>query len=349
MSDLVTFFEDAAERLFADTCSPAVVEAAEAGTFPAVMWQALEDFSAPSILVAEADGGMGASVAEAAAVLRVAGRHAAPGLLLETMVANRLLTQAGLPAAGGPVTLGFIDGFDAKGSARNGDWRDWPRPALRWLSAATAVVLVVEAEGGLLVSMSGPMVPDDVLADASGEPLGRPGSVHLAGTDIKPLAGGYASALGLASALRAAQMVGAMQWCLTRTVEFTGERKQFGREIAKFQIIQQHLAQIAGEVVASAAIAEAAAQDTGSDAGGLMVAAARSRLGDAIDVVCALTHQVHGAMGFTAEYPLHRRTRRLMAWRDEFRTVGGWRRRLASPFTDVAASDVWPKLTALRG
>jgi acyl-CoA dehydrogenase len=342
MSELASFFEDAAERLFAEHVDASVVDAAGGGRWPADLWGALTEFSAPSILIAEANGGMGAAPFEAAAILRAAGRHAAPGLLLETMVANALLARAGLPIVSGPVALGFVE-------CRGEDWRAAPQPPLRWLTQAAAAVLVIDAEDGLLAVTGPPGDARSGVDDPAGEPLARLGQGQLGTAEVRPLPGGFEAALSLASALRSAQMLGAMQWCLARTVEFTGERKQFGREIGKFQIIQQYMAEVAGEIAAGGAISAAALQRPQTPEGVLTTAAARARLGDATDVVVRLCHQIHGAMGFAAEYPLHHRTRRLMAWRDEFRSVSRWRRRLAEPFSGAAADEVWPKLTALRG
>ena len=51
-------------------------------------------------------------------------------------------------------------------------------------------------------------------------------------------------------------------------------------------------------------------------------------------------------MGFSREYPLNLRTRRLMAWRDDYGSVLDWRRRLAGGFTGLALEEVWPAVTA---
>ena len=117
------------------------------------------------------------------------------------------------------------------------------------------------------------------------------------------------AALRTAAILRAGQMLGAIEWTLARSIDYAGERKQFGREISKFQVIQQMLAELASHMLASAGIAEAAA-DAGSET---LIAAARSRLGDAADAAIGIGHQVHGAMGFSKEYALNHRTRRLIA------------------------------------
>jgi alkylation response protein AidB-like acyl-CoA dehydrogenase len=60
----------------------------------------------------------------------------------------------------------------------------------------------------------------------------------------------------------------------------------------------------------------------------LAVAAAEIRTGEAAGKVAEITHQVHGAIGFTYEYSLHRLSRRLWSWRDEFGTESHWSREL---------------------
>jgi len=100
----------------------------------------------------------------------------------------------------------------------------------------------------------------------------------------------------------------------------------------------QMLAELAGHVLAASGIVEAAAE-SGSTA---LVAAARSRVADSADAAITICHQVHGAMGFSLEYALNARTRRLMAWRNDFGSVLYWRRALAANFIGVSRDEFWP-------
>ena len=70
----------------------------------------------------------------------------------------------------------------------------------------------------------------------------------------------------------------------------------------------------------------------------LHAALAKARTSAAVPRVAAVAHAVHGAMGITAEYPLHLWMRRLHEWRLDFgaagraaATGGGWVRRMAGP------------------
>jgi acyl-CoA dehydrogenase len=158
--------------------------------------------------------------------------------------------------------------------------------------------------------------------------------------------------------LRTAQMAGALDAILDMSVHYAGERIQFGRPIAKFQIIQQELARLAGWVAAAGSASEVAfraADEARPDAGGRIgapgdptfeIAAAKVVVGDAAEQGPRIAHQVHGAIGFTYEHALHFATRRLWAWRAEFGTPERWAARLGAQVLRAGAAALWPSITA---
>jgi acyl-CoA dehydrogenase len=178
-------------------------------------------------------------------------------------------------------------------------------------------------------------------SDAADEPRDMLVSRNLPLTCAEIPGSTYDELFCTAALLRAGQILGAIEWTFRRTVEFAMERKQFGREIGKFQAIQQMLAELADHALASAAITEAAAAE-GSK---VLIAAARSRLGDAADVAIRIGHQVHGAIGFSREYALNFRTRRLMAWRDDYGSIAYWTERVGERFLGLTRDAVWPLVT----
>src|SRR6266404_7857839 len=99
---------DTATRIFQDLCEPTTVNDAEQGVWPKALWGALEESGLPLAWVHEDLGGAGATMADGFAVLRTAGRFAAPVPLAETLMAGWLLTQAGIPVPGGPLTIAPI-------------------------------------------------------------------------------------------------------------------------------------------------------------------------------------------------------------------------------------------------
>lgn len=127
-------------------------------------------------------------------------------------------------------------------------------------------------------------------------------------------AGGGREVLETAEAFGAAatcaEMVGGARRVLDMTVEYACQRHQFGKPIGTFQAVQHHCANIAIDVLTARFIAYEAIWGLSSspaltDDVALTVASAKSWVSDAYQRVCALGHQVHGAVGFTAEHDLH--------------------------------------------
>src|SRR5215467_5086699 len=96
---------DTATRIFRDLCEPATINDAEEGVWPRALWDALEESGLPRAWVSEDLGGAGAAMADGFAVLRVAGRFAAPVPLAETLIAGWLLARAGIAVPEGPLTI----------------------------------------------------------------------------------------------------------------------------------------------------------------------------------------------------------------------------------------------------
>ena len=155
--------------------------------------------------------------------------------------------------------------------------------------------------------------------------------------------------------MRSAQMAGAMGLAVEMAVTHAGDREQFGRPIAKFQAIQQMLAVAAAKTAEARMAAEIAfrAMDRAlNSAEGDMsqaefdIASAKIVCGEAVETVTDITHEVHGAIGFTYEHELHFTTRRLWSWRGEFGPESFWAERLGRAVLQRGAKNLWPDLTA---
>ena len=145
------------------------------------------------------------------------------------------------------------------------------------------------------------------------------GASHAEAYAVLRLAGEHgadAAALGAPEPFATvAQMVGAMTAALAMTVEHVNTRVQFGAPLAKRQAVQQALAVFACEVAAADAAGQALARALDRGAADFETAAAKLRANRAAAVAVATAHQLHGAIGFTAEHPLGRLTARLIDWR----------------------------------
>ena len=153
-----------------------------------------------------------------------------------------------------------------------------------------------------------------------------------------------------AAMMLAAKMAGALQAALDLSVEYTRQRQQFGKPLAGFQAIQQQLAVFAEETAAANAAVAAAfrAADLVGEEGGdawFEIACAKLRANQAARISTGIAHQVHGAMGFTAEYRLQHLTRRLWKWGSEHGNERFWSDRIGARIAARGPENFWADLT----
>jgi acyl-CoA dehydrogenase len=335
---LDTILYDSAMRLFGDLVTPQVLAEAEAGIWPDALWRAVEEAGYPDVL-AEGAAGM----VEAATILRAAGHHAAPIPLPETMLARWLCRGCAVDAPAGALTIGPVEPGDrlefAEGAVSgNAGYIPWGCAAAALLLTAGNTLLVIEQRAAMLT-------PGRNLA---GEPRDHLDTVGPGGRSA-PLPDAIDRSLvqRFGALFRAAQMSGAMEAALTLSIRYANDRVQFGRPIAKFQAIQQQLALLAEQTAAASVAVESAATAVAGarPSAALAIAAAKIRAGEAAGKVAEIAHQVHGALGFTHEHSLHRLTRRLWSWRDEFGSESHWSLALGKEVMAAGADALWPTIT----
>ena len=338
--------------MFEELCGPEVVNAAEDGEWPEALWEALEASALTRAWIPEALGGPGTSLADGFAIARIAGSCAAPVPLAETLLAGWLASDAGLELPEGPLAVAPADasspvrlaGGTLAGSAAHTSFaRACGHLAVVFGSGdAQGVALVERAACVVEPGMSLAGEPRDTVIFDGAIPVSRssPGALDH---------GGRLRRMG--ATLRAEQMAGALEGSLEQSLRYAADRHQFGRPIAKFQAVQHSLAVLAGEVAAATTSADAAASAIArhgleDDRTFLAVATAKIRCGQAAGAGAAIAHQVHGAMGFTREYSLQHRTRRLWAWRDEFDPETVWAIELGRHVAKRSGDALWATVTA---
>jgi len=336
MNELRTILGDVVTRLFTDRVTKELLESAEQGQWPDDLWQAVEENGLTLPLVPESKGGAGGTWGDALVVVRAAGRHAVPLPLAETIVGSWFLSEAGLEAPSGPLTIAPVR---LGGTAAR----------VPWGRAAGHVVIVTGVEGRPMVALTargaGEVTLDQNLAREPRDTLVFDAAPVVAAAP----AGGRvpANAVWLYGALvRSAQMAGGLDYLLRQASQYATERRQFGKPIGSFQAIQQNLAVLAGHTAAAGTAAAHAfrAADRGDPA--FEIAAAKVRVGEAAGIGASITHQAHGAIGFTYEHALHFVTRRLWSWRAEFGGEGDWAVELGRSVAERGADALWPHLTA---
>jgi alkylation response protein AidB-like acyl-CoA dehydrogenase len=263
------------------------------GAVDRAAWKELASMGVFSLTLAEADGGVGLGLAEAAIVFEELGRAAVPGPLVATFLAATLGGDLAEAAAAGDAVVGAV--------AR----------------AEPAVVEHLDALDALLVLSDGAPV---VAGRPGGRRLERPldplTPVHL--VDSLPAGatvGDHADAARLqrdGSLLVAAMQVGLGEAAVALATGYAKERQQFGKPIGSFQAVKHLLAEAHVWVdVARAAVHAAAVELDEAAAGGAPpgstcgVDAARLVASEAAAGATATCVQVHGGMGFTWEVDAH--------------------------------------------
>ena len=112
-----------ATRLFADHIDARLLDDARRDGWSPALWRSVEESQLPLISIAEAAGGAGGSLSDWAAVLRLAGRFAAPIPLAETGIAGWMLADSRLPLPRGPLAFGPVHGETITARQHGGEWR----------------------------------------------------------------------------------------------------------------------------------------------------------------------------------------------------------------------------------
>lgn len=325
-----TLLTDSAGRLFADWRSRAIDLARESGTpmaMPEALWREIDAQGYPLALLREEEGGFGLDPAEGLALVRLAAAEALPLPLGEAMLARLIAARAGLTLPDeGLIALGLAEGK--------------AQITLPYGRAARAVVIAGDRGAAVLE-------PADLVAgrNLAGEPrdlLSLPADLPFA-----PCPFSLTELRAMAAILRALALAGACRAALELTLDHARTRKQFGKPLGAFQVLQHNLAQMASEAAAAAVAAESAARAMAAFLQGsadgraliLQAAAAKVRAGRAAGLIAAQSHQIHAAIGVTREHALQAFTRRLWSWRDEHGSERHWAEVLGKAGLD--APDLW--------
>jgi acyl-CoA dehydrogenase len=298
-------------------------------------------------------GGVGGSFADASDVVAATAYRACPSPLADMVGVTNILAERlriALPTQAGCVLpLAGVVG-DRAGEQARVAWGSW-----------ASHFLVIGVHAG--VSRAALVPAADALVtpgrDVAGLPYDR---VRLRGAPAE-----YAEVDGDAAALlwqlgaltRSVQTAAALERVLELTVEYTGQRRQFGRALAGMPVVRDGLALLAGEAAAARAAARTAVDavttdldtrpgdsvDLSRSAVGA-IAVAKVRAGTAATSGSRIAHQLHGAFGITREYELHRHTTSMWTWRDQYGSERSWADELGARL-GTGTGDLWEQLTGM--
>ncbi len=286
----------------------------------------LAELGVLGVLVPEALGGSGLGLFDAALAAQILGWGAAPVPFLGATMAVVALRSGGTPeqsrewlpriaSGASPFGVAATETYDARDDAG-------VRVAGGRLSGNSLVVLEAGAADFFLVAVGSDSIAI-VPRTASGltveamktvDLTRRIGELKLEGVEPADWIGGpgragkaVTSMLDAGRALLAADTLGSCDRALQLTVEYAGERRQFGRVIGSFQAVKHLCAEMVAQLEPARSLVwyAAYALDELPDEGPKAVALAKSHLSEVGTFVLRTATEVHGGIGFTEECDLN--------------------------------------------
>lgn len=147
--------------------------------------------------------------------------------------------------------------------------------------------------------------------------------------------------------LRTACLAGAIRGAYDLTREYVRTREQFGAPLVKLPAVASGIATVRTKVLeADAALSTAMLGWTSTSAPSdvLPIFAGRVVAARCASDTARLAHQLHGAIGTTEEYRLHRLTTALWAWRDADLPEADWARTLGEMVVRIGEPSTWEAL-----
>jgi acyl-CoA dehydrogenase len=317
-----------------------------------IAWTQVRRSGLDRVGLAEELGGSGGGPADAVAVTV---RTAQAGLSAPTpemlLVAPYLATR--LQASIGQGLVG-VCALDGRARPENGGTRiTGLAPRVPWGTACSQLWVLVPADHSTVVvaalnegEWNGSALErtPDPRAEIQVDALVEPDRVHRIGSDAAD------DVFALGAFGRSCQLLGAMRASLQATTIYVTERHQFGKPLTAHQVVRHQVVSMVNEVAAAeAAVAHATALlgPVGaplSKRARVAIAATKVQTSLGGTLVARTAHQLHGALGMTAEHVLHAFTTRIWEWRDEYGSDHYWSAQIAELIDDQYDSNLWRAL-----
>ena len=308
---------------------------------PGSVWRQVCELGLAGIGMPEEKGGSGGSLADLVLVVRELARVGVSTPIAEASTAAYAVDAA---AAEGFDTIFAVPDLDVASKAVTANLAQVPfaDTASRLVIVTASSVVTIPLAGELITVEPGHDIADLPYADIR---LDNASVAHIPGGPAAP------KVIDRLALMRSAALLGTSWGTYELTRKYVMEREQFGAPLMKIPAVSTTLAQMAVRIRfaqsaldrATTACAEAhtpARQRFGA------VSAARISTATAATLVARTSHQLHGAVGITAEYSLHRYTSRLWALRDADESEFSYCRRLGATVRSEGEIDLWERISA---
>ena len=305
------------------------------------LWNEIEKNGLPKISVKEKFGGYEIPFFSILPLIKIVNNHGTPLPLSETILSNYILSESDINPPNGIVTFATdTKNLQIKNNMISGEILSVP-----YLNLTKNLLIIHELNNVkkaiLIDEINGEIInKKNFLA----EPRYDIKVKNLNIAEIRPIKNNIDFNF-LGAILRSAQMIGAMEKVLDLSINYCSERKQFGRALSKFQAIQHQISEMAVELSASSAALSTITELGLGEKNSNDTAILKIRAGFAAGKIIAISHQVHGAIGFTKEYELSYFTKNLNSWRNDFGNESFWEEFLGKRFLEKNNKNLWEYLT----
>ena len=292
------------------------------------VWQQVVDLGWLTLLLDQNQGGLGLGVRELAAI----GEELGAALVPEPVTA----VAAMVPLLEGGIRQCVLDGQRIVVPA----WRETashldarPQTAVRGGKVTGTKVMVAEAAAAdafVVSTENGPILVD---RDAGGVELhlkrmqdgGQSGTLTLNEAVCTPIAGDFASKLEMLALAHCGYLLGASGRAFAMTLDYLGIRKQFGRPIGSFQVLQHRAVEAKIQLEISRAVLDDAISVVERRASSCDRMRSRSRaiarVSDTAMLIAREAVQMHGAIGITDEHDIGLFCRKILTIYNRFGTA----------------------------
>ncbi|MHB1122601.1 MAG: acyl-CoA dehydrogenase family protein [Ramlibacter sp.] len=302
------------------------------------LWRAMCELGWPGLRVPEARGGTGLGVAALCAVAEELGGSLAPEPFIAAAAAAQHLVGerlASLLRGDTIVVPAWIERPHALDPVGQTSLRGGKLTGNKCLVAGALgaqAFLVPTREGLALVDRDMPGVTVTAVPLHDGSFVAN---VVFSGAAAEVLAGDFEATLEECAVANAAYLLGAMETAFETTTAYLTVRKQFGKPIGSFQVLQHRAVDMKVQVELTRAVINEAAAALDEHRGSpgdrrALVSRAKMRAADAAMHIAKEAIQFHGAMGMTDECDIGLYARKIFAVHNDWGSVVAHRQRFAA-------------------
>ena len=288
-------------------------------------WQELADLGVFSALATEEAGGFGGAGGDISVVFEAMGKALVCEPVLPVLMASRLL------AAAGKDQIGLLDGSikyvvalsepdapydisDITTSSNASNKVTGRKSAVYGAHSADRILVAARRHGQ--INLYEVMAKDVVIISYGMIDGGGAGEVLLDNTSADLILENADTAvqdvMDAGVVALCSEAVGAMETAYEMTIDYLKQRKQFGRSIGSFQVLQHRAVDMLTEIEQARSITIKAAAELGGPNASRFAAMAKNMIGRAGRQIAEEAIQMHGGIAMTWEYAVSHYAKRII-------------------------------------